>query len=245
MSADGPPGSSSFATTRWSRVLAAAGADPAAQRAALEDLCRAYWYPLYAYARRRGADRHRAEDLVQGFFAALLEKDWVADADPARGRFRAFLVTAFGRFDAKEHEKDVAAKRGGGRVALGLDFDDGESRFAREPADTLTPERAFERRWALTLLSRALARTEADLAADPRTGFAAALLPFIGGPGDARPYAEIAARLGMTEGAVKVAVHRLRARYREHLRAEVRDTVSDEAAVDEEIAHLVAAVSAG
>jgi RNA polymerase sigma factor (sigma-70 family) len=240
-----PAGSPSFETTRWSVVLAAGHGDPAKSRDALETLCRAYWYPLYAFARRRGADRHRAEDLVQGFFAALLEKGWVEDADPSRGRFRAFLATAFARFDAKEHERDAAAKRGGGRVVLGLDFEGGESQFSREPSDMLTPERAFERRWALTLLSRALARTEAEFADAPRADLFAALLPFIGGRGDARPYAEIAARLGMTDGAVKVAVHRLRARHREHLRAEIRDTVPDDASVDDEIAHLVAAVSDG
>lgn len=237
----------SFATTRWSVVLAAGGRDPVASRAALETLCRAYWYPLYAYSRRRGADRHRAEDLVQGFFADLLEKGWVEDADRSRGRFRAFLVTAFARFDAHEHEKATAAKRGGGRAIrsldFGADFEDGESRFRGEPVDTLTPERAFERRYALTLLSRALVRTQAEFAAAPRPETFAALLPFVGGAGEARPYAEIGARLGMTEGAVKVAVHRLRARYREHLRAEIRDTVSDDAAVDDEIRHLTAVVA--
>lgn len=233
----------SFATTRWSVVLAAGGRDPVASRAALETLCRAYWYPLYAYSRRRGADRHRAEDLVQGFFAELLEKGWVEDADRSRGRFRAFLVTAFARFDAHEHEKATAAKRGGGRAALSIDFDDGESRFQAEgPADR-EPDRAFERRWALTLLSRALLRTREDWARIGDVTAFAALVPFIGGPGDARPYAEIAARLGTTEGAVKTAVHRLRARYRENLRSEIRDTVSDDAAVDAEIQHLREAVA--
>jgi RNA polymerase sigma factor (sigma-70 family) len=238
-----PEGDPSFATTRWTVVLAAGASDPGPARAALETLCATYWYPLYAMARRRGADRHRAADLVQGFFAALLEKGWVGDADPARGRFRAFLLTAFQRFCAKEHEKETAQKRGGGARHLSLDFDAGETRFQTEGPTDLAPERVFERRWALTLLARALDRTRADFEGAERERTFAALVPFIGGPGDARPYAEIAARLATTEGAVKVTVHRLRARYREHLRAEIRDTVGDEAAVDDEIRHLMEALS--
>ena len=242
MTAPDPTGDPSFATTRWTVVLAAAGADSVPVRTALETLCATYWYPLYAFARRRGADRHRAADLVQGFFAALIEKRWAADADPGRGRFRAFLLTAFQRFCAKEHERDAARKRGGGHVVLSLDFDDGETRFQAEGAVELEPERAFERRWALTILARALDATCRECRDGGRAELCTALIPYIGGAGEARPYAEIAARLGMTEGAIKVAVHRLRGRYREHLRAEIRDTVSDDAAVDDEIVHLMRAV---
>lgn len=237
-----PAGSESFATTRWTVVLAAGTRDAPSARAALETLCATYWYPLYALARRRGADRERSADLVQGFFAALLEKGWVGDADPARGRFRAFLLTAFLRFCAKEHEKETAQKRGGGVRPLSLDFDAGETRFQAEGPTDLAPERVFERRWALTLLGRALERTRAEFDGERAATFDA-LVPFIGGPGDARPYAEIAVRLGSTEGAVKVAVHRLRARYREHLRTEIRDTVHDDAAVDDEIRHLMEALA--
>lgn len=238
-----PQGSPTFATTRWTVVLAAASEDSAPSRAALETLCSTYWYPLYAFARRRGADRHRAEDLVQAFFTALLEKKWVGDADPARGRFRAFLLTAFQRFCAKVHEKETAQKRGGRVRPLSLDFDDGETRFQAEDRTGLEPERVFDRRWALTLLARALERTRGEFVRTDRAESFAALLPYIGGPGDARPYAEIAARVGSTEGAIKVAVHRLRARYRENLRAEIRDTVTDDAAVDDEIRHLMEAVA--
>ena len=226
-------GPSSFATTRWSVVVAAGGPTGPDARAALETLCATYWYPLYAYARRRGQDRHAAEDLTQGFFARLLQRGSVAAADPQRGRFRAFLLTAFQRFAANEWERERAQKRGGDVAMLSLDFDDGESRFASEPAHDLTPEREYERRFALALLARVLARVRDERPDD------ADLLPYVGGTGDARPYAEIAAARGTSEGAVKVAVHRLRARYREHLRAEIRETVADDAEVDEELRHLL------
>ncbi|MCE9635654.1 MAG: sigma-70 family RNA polymerase sigma factor [Planctomycetes bacterium] len=223
-----------FATTRWSIVVAAGGSAGADAREALETLCRTYWYPLYAYARRRGANRESAEDLVQGFFAMLLERGSVAAADPQRGRFRAFLLTAFQRFNADEHDRAIALKRGGGVRVLAFDFDEGESRYCGEPSHDLTPERWFERRFALALLARTLARLEADRPGD------ADLLPFVGGKGDAPPYAEIAKARGTSEGAVKVSVHRLRARYRECLRAEIRETVADDADVDDEIRHLLA-----
>jgi RNA polymerase sigma-70 factor (ECF subfamily) len=229
-------GPSSFATTRWSIVVAAGGPTGPDARAALETLCGTYWYPLYAYARRRGQDRHAAEDLTQGFFARLLERGSVAAADPQRGRFRAFLLTAFQRFAANEWERERAQKRGGGARVLSIDFEGGESRFASEPAHDLTPEREYERRFALALLARVLARVRDERPED------ADLLPYVGGTGDARPYAEIAAARGTSEGAVKVAVHRLRARYREHLRAEIRETVADDADVDDEIRHLLEVV---
>jgi RNA polymerase sigma factor (sigma-70 family) len=226
-----------FATTRWSVVLAAGGASGPGARDALEALCRTYWYPLYAYARRRGQDRQSAEDLTQGFFALLLERGSVADADPQRGRFRTFLLTAFQRFAANEHERATAAKRGGGAKPLPLDFDEGESRFSREPAHDLTPEREYERRFALALLARVLDRVRVERPQD------ADLLPYVGGVGDARPYAEIAARRGASEDAVKVAVHRLRKRYRECLRTEIRETVAEDADVDDEIRHLLDVVA--
>jgi RNA polymerase sigma-70 factor (ECF subfamily) len=235
-------GRASFVTTRWSVVLAARTLDDES-RAALETLCRTYWYPLYASARRRGADRHEAEDLVQSFFAELLAKRWVEDADPSRGRFRAFLLTAFRRHCTKARVKDAAQKRGGGRVAMSLDFDDGESRLAAEPASDVDPDRAFERRWALALLARALERTRREFETGARAELAAALLPHLGGAGDARPYADIAARLGMTEGAVKVAAHRVRARYGEIIRAEIRDTVATDADVEDELRRLMDAVA--
>jgi RNA polymerase sigma-70 factor (ECF subfamily) len=234
-----------FRTTRWSVVVAAGGRGSAAARDALATLCSTYWYPLYAFARRRGADRDAAADLVQGFFAALIEKDWAGDADPERGRFRAYLLTAFKRFRAKEHRRDAAGKRGGGRTVLALDFDDGEARYAADASADADPERAFERRWAMTLLARAFERTRREFEGAERAALFAALVPYLAGEGDARPQAEIAASLGMTENAVRVALHRLRARHRENLRAEIRDTVAADSDVEEEIRHLMQAVASG
>jgi RNA polymerase sigma-70 factor (ECF subfamily) len=235
-------GDPTFRTTQWS-VVVAAGARDAAARDALSTLCATYWYPLYAYARRRGDDRDRAADSVQGFFAALLEKGWVEDADAARGRFRAFLLTAFQRFRGRERTRAAAAKRGGGRAVLSLDFDDGESRLAAEAGPETDPERAFERRWALTVLARAVERTRREFAAAGKAELFDALGPFVGAEGGGRPYAEVAARLGTTEGAIKVAVHRLRARHRENVRAEIRDTVADESHIEDEIRRLMDALS--
>lgn len=243
---DGPaPADRRFASTRWSVVLAAGRSTTGVSRDALETLCRAYWYPLYAYARRRGADAHAAQDLVQGFFAKLLERGALAAADPHRGRFRTFLLVAFRHHAADEHDRAVAEKRGGGvpPLSLDVDFADGEARFLREPGDARTAEREFERRWALLVLSSALTRTREECDAGRRGELFAALAPFLGGAGDAAPYAEIAARLGTSEGAVKVAVHRLRGRYKEHLRAAIRDTVGPGVSVDDEIRDLLAALA--
>src|SRR5437588_9286436 len=151
-------GDPQFHTTQWSLIVAAAGQDSEKSQAALADLCQAYWYPVYAFIRRRGASAEDARDLTQEFFATLLEKDYLADADPNRGRFRAFLLTTVSRFAAKQQEKAVAQKRGGSRRIVSLNVDEGESRYQREPAHDWTPERIFERRWALTLLDRTLTR---------------------------------------------------------------------------------------
>ena len=214
-------------------------------RAALESLCTAYWFPLYAFERRRGAGPEEAQDLVQGFFAELLEKDYLRQADRERGRFRTFLITAFRHFASKEREKARAEKRGGGRTPLPLDFADGESRYLREPADDRTPERIFERRWALTLLDEALGRLRGEHRAAGREDLFEALQGTLGGgTAEASSYAEVGARLGMSEGAVKVAVHRLRRRYREILRASIAETVADPSEVDDEIRHLLAALAA-
>ncbi len=229
-----------FATTRWSLVAAAGDAHAASAHEALATLCGTYWQPLYAFARRSGADAHAAEDLVQGFFATLIEKRYLDDADRERGRFRAFLVTAFRHYTSKERERARALKRGGRRRPLALDFDDGERRYLAEPVDTETPERLFERRWARTVLDRALARLRDELRTSGREAWFDALLPHV--VGGAGPQRETAERLGMTEGALKVAVHRLRGRYRDALRAEVADTVRDPGDVDDELRLLVAAI---
>ena len=239
-----PLGPRRFETTHWSIVIAAGAAADTAGRAALESLCAAYWYPLYAFERRFGTRAEEARDLVQGFFAELLEKDVLRQADRARGRFRTFLLAAFRHFVSREREKERALKRGGGRALLPLDFEDGESRFLREPVDDRTPERLFERRWALTLLDGAVARLRDEHREAGREDLFEALRWTIGAGGAAEaPWAEVGARLGMSEGAVKVAAHRLRRRYREVLRAAIAETVADPSDVDDEIRHLLEALA--
>ncbi len=233
---------SRFATTHWSLVLAArARAEPGAEEA-LASLCHAYWYPLYAYIRRRGRGADEARDLTQEFFARLLEKDFLGQADRTKGRFRSFLLAACGHFLANEHDRARAAKRGGGRRPLSLDGRDAEDRYRVEPADILTPERLFERRWALTLLEEVLARLRADFAARGKERLFDLLRGTLVGERDAPPYREVARRLGMTEGAVKVAVHRLRQQYRDLLREEIGRTVESPEQIDDEIRDLFAAL---
>jgi RNA polymerase sigma-70 factor (ECF subfamily) len=231
-----------FATTHWSLVAAAQDPAAPAAREALADLCRAYWFPVYAYVRRRGHDRHRAEDLTQAFFARLLEKNDLAAADKTRGRFRTFLLTACQHFLANEHDRAAAKKRGGGKGHFPLDFAGAEGRYAHEPAHGDTPERAFERRWALELLDAALAELRAEYVESGRGKLFDALKGCLAGAGADAAYADLAAELDMTEGAVKVAVHRLRQRYRDRLREAIARTVADPADVDDEVRDLFAAL---
>jgi RNA polymerase sigma-70 factor (ECF subfamily) len=235
-------GDPQFHTTHWSLVVAAAAEEGEQPRAALEELCQAYWYPLYAFLRRRGHSVEDSRDLTQGFFAALLERGYLADADPDRGRFRSFLLTAVARFASKEQDRANAQKRGGGQALLSLDFAEGEARYQREPADNWTPERIFDRRWALTLLERTLARLRDEHAAEGKLTQFETLKIFLTGESGAPPYEQIARRLGTSEGAVKVAVHRLRQKYRELLRAEIAQTVAQQEDVDDELNTLLAAL---
>jgi DNA-directed RNA polymerase specialized sigma24 family protein len=232
-----------FQTTRWSLVREAG--TPAGCQSALSELCEAYWYPLYAFARRSGEREADAQDLVQGFFAVLIEKGYLGDADRERGRFRTFLLASYKNHASKERAKARAQKRGGDRLRFSLDFEDGERRYLLEPADTRTPEAVFEHRWALTLLARAqqrLADTYGEGGARRQERFEALRPLLTGGP--TQPYARLAEELGVSETAVKVAVHRMRQRYRDALRAEIADTVGDPALVDDEITRLLAAVRA-
>jgi RNA polymerase sigma factor (sigma-70 family) len=238
-------GDPQFHTTQWSLVVAAAGEGGEEPRAALAELCQAYWYPVYAFLRRRGNSPHDASDLTQEFFATLLEKDYLADADPERGRFRSFLLTAVSRLASKQQDKAAAQKRGGGWKLLSLDFDDGEARYQREPAHEETAERIFERRWALTLLERTLAALREQHVAAGKLALFDALKSFLTGDADAPLRRTIAEELGMTEGAVKVAVHRLRQKYRELLRAEIAQTIAGQADVDGELAELRNALRGG
>jgi RNA polymerase sigma-70 factor (ECF subfamily) len=235
-------GDPQFHTTHWSIVAAAAGQGGEASKAALADLCQAYWYPLYAFLRRRGSNTEDARDLTQGFFALLLEKGYLADADPERGRFRSFLRTAIARFASKQHERAAALKRGGGHRLLSIDFGEGERRYQREPADNWTAERIFERRWALTLLDRTLARLRQEHEDAGKLDHFETLKVFLTGESGAAPLRQVAEQLGMTEGAVKVAIHRLRQKYRELLRDEISQTVAAQDDVDDELSLLLAAL---
>ena len=232
-----------FPTTHWSRVLLAGDPTDREGREALESLCRDYWYPLYAFARRRGVDREEAGDLVQGFLADLIERRDLAKADPSRGRFRTFLGAACGHFLAHRRDHDRALRRGGGRSPVSIDARDAEGRYLNEPAHNLTAERLFERRWATELLRLVLARLESEADRGGKSELFARLRPLLEGDGPAESYREIGEALGMSEGSVKVAAHRFRGRYRQLLRDEVARTVADPADVDAEIADLLKALA--
>jgi DNA-directed RNA polymerase specialized sigma24 family protein len=245
LSRSGPGGARSFATTHWSIVLAAARGSRPDARAALATLCETYWYPLYAYVRRLGHKADEAQDLTQGFFAALLEKRYVKAADRERGRFRSFLLTALKRFLSKERDRAHARKRGGDAPPISLDLEAGDGRYALEPSHDVTPEAIYERRWALTILDRVIMGLRQNYAGAGKAGLFDRLKEFLTGEPDASPYERVARELGMSEGAVKVAVHRLRRRYRDLLRAEIARTVADPEEVDDELKYLLAVLQGG
>jgi RNA polymerase sigma factor (sigma-70 family) len=224
-------------------VLTAGDRDTTVAREALAKLCQTYWYPLYAYVRRRGFSPPDAEDMTQEFFARFLEHDWVANADPEKGRFRSFLLSAMNHFLANEWDKARAQKRGGGATLLPLEFNTAETRYSREPADSVTPEQQFERQWALTLLATVTNRLQAEYEQDGKGALFAALHPCLVGDRTSQPYEGLARKLGMTEGAVKSAVHRLRQRYRHLLREEIAQTVAGPGEVEEELRHLIAVLA--
>lgn len=221
----------------------AGSGDSTRARDALARLCQTYWYPLYSYARRRGHSPEDAQDLTQEFLARLLEKNWVADADRTRGRFRSFLLSAMKHFLADEWDKGRALKRGGGIPVAALELDTAETRFRREPADSDTPERNFELRWAWTLLEEVLNRLRAEYEKEGKTELFASLHPCLVGDRTAQPYADLAKTLGATESTIKSAVHRLRQRYRQLLHDEIANTVSGPDEVDAELRHLFAVLS--
>ncbi len=236
-------GAGRFATTHWSIVLSASQPESTRYQQALETLCRTYWFPLYAYLRRHGFDAQKAEDYIQAFFASLLEKRGLRLADPERGRFRSFLLTALKHFMANEHARAGAQKRGGGRKILSLDIENAENRYICEPRDELSPEKLFERSWALAILDRTMARLQAEAANAKKQNLFDCLKVYLTAEKNAVPYNKVAARLKMTEGAVKVAVHRLRRRYRDLLRDEIAQTVTTEEQINQEIRDLFAALA--
>ena len=240
---DSLPAAGNFTPTHWSVVVAARRNDSTHARVALEKLCRAYWPPIYAFVRRQGHNPHDAQDLTQEFFARLLAKNYLAEVDRSKGRFRSFLLASLKHFLANEWDKSQAQKRGGGQVLIPIDAATAETSFGFQPADNLTAEKIFERRWALTLLDQVLRRLRADYVRDGKEKLFEQLKTTLTEVSRTVAYAEMAARLDTTEGAVKVAVHRLRQRYRELLRAEIADTVASVGEVEEEIRNLFAALA--
>ncbi len=232
-----------FVTTHWSVVLAAGRSDTTQAQAALEQLCRHYWQPLYAFVRRTGYSREEAQDLTQEFFARLLAQKTVARADPARGRFRSFLLGSLKHFLAHEWEKAHARKRGGGAQLLPLEFDTAETRCVQPVAPGDTPDRAYDRHWALALLEVVLGRLRGEYRTAGREGLFLGLKGTLSGGRAEIPYRELAGRLDLSEGAVRVAAHRLRQRYRELLREEIAHTVDRPGEVEQELKHLFAALS--
>ncbi len=232
-----------FAATRWSIVLAAAGRTSRDAQAALAKLCETYWYPLYAYIRRQGGDAHAAQDLTQGFFARVLEKDFLETVDPARGKFRSFLLACLKHFLSNERDRQRAIKRGGGRATISIDGATAEERYALEPADHLTAERLFERRWAMTLLDQTLATLQAEHEARGKAEMFNRLKVHLLGLPSTAGYAAAAQALNMTEAAIKKTVQRLRQRYKELLREQIAQTVATPAQVDEEIRDLSKAIA--
>ena len=239
-----PPGKefSVFKTTHWSVVLNASnGTNDSAE--ALHQLCTAYWYPLYVYVRRRGYSREDAEDLTQGFFAVILRKNYIERADPGRGRFRTFLLASIDNFICNEWDRASAKKRGGGQKIISWEEQEAEGRYLKEPVDKLTPQRIFEKRWASTLLEAVLQKLRGELSDAGRNELFEAVQPYLWKEDGVVSYANLAERLKMSAGTLKVTVHRMRQRYRDLLRGEIAQTVADPAEVDDEIRYLLRIMS--
>lgn len=231
-----------FPTTQWSIVLAA-GANPEHPCPALEKLCGTYWYPLYSYVRRRGYSPHDAQDITQAFFARLLERNDLISVSPEKGKFRSFLLASMNHFLSHERERVRAAKRGGGVAPISLDVDAAEDHFSAEPASNASPESAFDKQWAVTLLEMAFARVRQDYDKSGKVHIFDKLKPFLGETGETGDYVSAATVLKMTANSVAVSVHRLRQRYRKAVRREIADTVAGADDVDGEMRHLYAALA--
>jgi RNA polymerase sigma-70 factor (ECF subfamily) len=233
-----------FATTHWTVVLAAGQRRTPQSDTALEQLCRTYWFPLYAYVRRRGHAKADAEDLTQAFFTRFLEKNYLAGLSAERGRFRAFLLASLKHFLANEWDKSQAQKRGGGGIPLSLDWETADTKFQVAATSEPSPDKAFDREWALALLAKVIERLQSECVTDGKAKLFEQLKTFLmAGKGESAQ-GEVARTLGMEEGAVRVAVHRLRKRYRALLRDEISQTLADESQVDEEMRALFGAFSA-
>ena len=230
-----------FQTTRWTVVLAAGNRHTPQSDVALEKLCATYWFPLYAYVRRRGYSKEDAEDRTQAFFASFLAKNYLQELSAERGRFRAFLLAALKHFLATEWDRSQRQKRGGGATHLSLDWQSADAQFQLASVAELSPDKGFDREWALALLGKVIERLETECADTGRARQFAELKVFLTAGKGALPHAAAAAALGVDEGAVRVAVHRLRKRYRQLLRDEVAQTLRDPGQVDAEMQALFAA----
>jgi len=247
MNSDSPSSSAPgdiFATTHWTVVLAAGRRHTPQSDGALEELCRTYWFPLYAYVRRRGHTKEDAEDLTQAFFARFLEKNHLEGLSAERGRFRAFLLASLKHFLINEWKKSQRLKRGGGEAPLSLDWQTADTKFQVAATAEPSPDKAFDREWALALLSKVIERLQKECEADGKVKLFEQLKVFLTAGKSESAQAEVAKALGMEEGAVRVAIHRLRKRYRALLRDEIVQTLSDPAQADEEMRALFGAFSA-
>ncbi len=232
-----------FATTHWSVVLAAGERNNSEAAAALEALCRAYWYPLYVFVRREGHTPENAQDLTQDFFYRLLEKDYIGNADRRRGKFRTFLLVSLKHFLINEWKRSGRLKRGGALIAFSFDSEEVEERYSAEQMDASDPVHSYDRQWAVALIEQVLSRLRGEYGAADKAELFTALKAFVWGETDVASYAEIGRRLNLSEGNVKVAVHRLRQRFREVLRAEVAQTVNRPEDVEEELRYLIGVLS--
>jgi RNA polymerase sigma-70 factor (ECF subfamily) len=237
-----PQASRRFMTTRWSLVVAAGdGRSPQAE-SALATLCEAYWFPVYAFIRRSGKSEDEARDLTQAFFARVIEKNYFKDAREDRGRFRSFLLTSVRHFLSNERDAERALKRGGGQTILSLDVDDGERQYLREPVDADTPEHVYERRWALAVLATAISRLDANYERSSKRAQFLRLKPFLTGD-EPESYGALASELGVSDGSLRVAVHRLRRQFAASLRETIAETVATAEDVEDELRTLLAVVS--
>jgi RNA polymerase sigma factor (sigma-70 family) len=235
-------GGATFCTTRWSIVLAAGGQPTARSRESLAKLCEQYWQPVYAYVRRRGVAPEDAQDLTQQFFTTFIEKHYVQTADPARGRFRSFLLASVQHFLLNDWDRQRAKKRGGGVPLLPLEFETAEGVLRREPVTRMTPEREFEQRWAIEVVHRVLDRLQQEQDSAGKSSTFRTLRPYLDADRGGESYADAAALLNASPGAVRVAVHRLRRRFRALLLDEIADTVNSAAEVQEEVHYLMKAL---
>jgi DNA-directed RNA polymerase specialized sigma24 family protein len=233
-----------FAGTRWSVVMKARNKESPEARKALSELCGLYWYPLYAFVRRSGHGHHEAEDMTQGFFQHLISKDGLVHVDPAKGKFRSFLISSMKNFLTNERERSGALKRGGGQVPVSIDMAAADGRYSCELADTSTPEAVYDRQWAMTLLETVMNILKHEYESRGKSDVFDALHENIAGnAGGVVFYSELAVRLDTTEGNLKIMVHRLRRQFGEALRKEIAQTVESDADVDDEIRHLMACLS--